>query len=125
MATFSLTKEEYEALISLARKGATTVEKMRALDAFLRSIERANQITRYALWIQWQELDQPLPPSTNFPTVWPPELRFYMENLTRPVAKVDVTKIVASKARNPTNILVTPDPAAKVGWTPVDTYFVT
>ena len=125
MATFTLTQEQYEALISMARTGATTAEKQRALDSFLKSIEAANGITRYALWIQWQEMDQPLPSTTDFPKVWPPEMRFYLENLTRPIAKADVNQVLTLKARKPVNVLVTPDPAGLVGWTELAAYFVT
>jgi hypothetical protein len=123
--TFTLSQEQYEALIALARLGASTPEKQRALDAFLKSVEKANSVTRYALLIQWQEMDQPLPSSVEFPKTWPPEQRFFLENLTRPIAKVDVGRVLAAKARKPTNVLVTPDPAGLVGWTPIDNFFVT
>lgn len=130
MANFSLSQEEYEALIALAREGtkddAGVVDSIKArnLDAFLKNIEKKNGFTRSGVWVQWQEMDQPLPPTTNFPTVWPPELRQYIELVTRPVAKADVETMLASKARKPTNILVTRDPAAQVGWTELDSFFV-
>lgn len=123
MATFNLSQEQYEALSALARRGATTPDMLRALDAFLRQIERDNGISRYGLWIQWQEMDQPLPPNIEFPKTWPPEQRFYLEMLSRPIAKADVDKVLALKARKQTNVLVTPDPAAMVGWIDYETYF--
>lgn len=119
-----LTLEQYEALIALARRGATTNDDQHHLNTFLKSIEQSNGIVRYSLWIQWQEMSQPLPPSTKFPSVWPPNMRFFLENITRPIAKTDVLTVVANKANKPTNILVTPDPTGLVGWTPVDLYFV-
>jgi hypothetical protein len=122
---FTLSQEEYEALIAMARDGATTTEKIHALDDFLKSIERSNGITRYSLWVQWQEMDQPLLPNVSFPASWPPELRFRLENLTRPIAKVDVERVISLKARKPTNVLVTPDPAGLVGWTPYADFFFT
>lgn len=125
MATFNLTQEQYEALVALAQLGAATPDKLRALNTFLKSIESLNGITRSSLWIQWQEMDQPLPPTTNFPAVWPPEMRFYLELITRPIAKADVNAVVQRQARKPTNVLVTPDPGGLVGWTPVDAFFVT
>lgn len=121
---FTLTQEQYEALIAMARLGASTSAAQRTLDAFLKSIEKANGITRYALMIQWQETDQPVPPNVTFPQIWPPEQRFFLENLTRPIAKADVNKVLESKARKPLNVLVTPDPAGVVGWTPLDDFFI-
>jgi hypothetical protein len=120
----NLTLEQYEALASLARRGATTSEQVLNLDAFLRSIEKANSIKRSSLWVQWQESDQPLPPTTNFPAVWPPEMRFYIEFLTRSVTQDDVARVLAARAKKPVNVLVTPDPAALLGWVPVASFFV-
>jgi len=125
MANFTLTQEQYQALASLARAGADSIEKLRTIESFLKAIEVANGITRYSLWVQWQEMDQPLPPSANFPAVWPPSQRFYVENLTRPIAKADVQRVLDSTASKPTNVVVTPDPGGLVGWTPIDSFFVT
>lgn len=124
MTTFNLSTEQYEALISLARRGADTPDRKRDLEAFLRVIEKANGIVRYALWIQWQEMDQPLPPTTSFPDVWPPELRYYLEFLTRPINKTDVDEVLRKKARRPTNVMVTPDVGAVLGWTKYEDFFV-
>ena len=127
----SLEQHEYESLIALSRTGAKDAEgevdlnKLREIDSFLKAIEKKNGITRSAIWVQWQEVDQPLPPNTNFPEVWPPELRFYFELTTRPIAKADVMKVLAAKARKPMTVLVTKDPAGQVGWTELDTFFLT
>lgn len=125
MATFTLSQEQYEALIALARAGATTEDLRLSLDAFLQAIEKANGITRYKLWIQWQEMDQQVPTNVEFPRTWPPELRYYMELVSRPISRADVGKVLAKKARKPTNVLVTSDPAGIVGWSTLDSYFVT
>ncbi len=127
--TFTITQTQYEALISLARDGTKTasgqvdVVKSRALDEFLKRIEKDNGVTRSALWVQWQELDEPLPPSANFPYTWPPEKRFYIELVSRKVSKADVEALIASRAKSPHNVLVTPDPGARVGWTELAAYF--
>ena len=127
--TFTLTLEEYEALVALARKGTVDAgghpvpSSSRNLDEFLQQIEKENDVTRDAVWVQWQELDAPLPPKTDFPITWPPSMRWYIELITRKVAKADVTRVLASRAKNPTSILVTRDPAGIVGWTPVDQFF--
>ncbi len=123
---FTLEQEEYEALISLAREGAFTQspDRVRQLEAFLLEIERKNNITRSIVWVQWQEVDTPLPPGTDFPDTWPPELRRKVELITRPVARVDVDQVVAQFARQPENILCTRDSAGIVGYTPIDDFFI-
>ncbi len=123
MADFTLTTEEYEALVFFARKGATEVQTSRNLDNFLKSIEKKNGITRHGLWIQWQEAGKQVPTTAKFPEAWPPELRYYLELLSRPIAKADVMTAVGKKARKPLNIMVTPDPAGVIGWTLIDAYF--
>jgi hypothetical protein len=121
---FSMDQEQYEALIALARRGTTTDQEKRELDSFLASIEKANGVVRYKLWVQWQEADAPLPPTAQFPDTWPPELRRYIEFISRPVARTDVDQLLRVFAKNPVNVLVTPDPAAKVGWTKLADFFL-
>jgi len=128
--TFTLTQQEYEALIALAKDGTKDAdgnvlsEKALKLDEFLKSIEKNNGVTRDALWVQWQEMDQPLPPTARFPEKWPPEMRYYIELVTRRVARVDVEEVLSARASKPHNVLVTRDPGARVGWTPLDDFFV-
>lgn len=119
----SLSQEYYEALIALARLGAQTPDTNRTLDSFLRQIEQTNGIQRSILWIQWQEKNTPLPPQTAFPDVWPPELRYYLELVTRPITYQDVQEALKKKASQPINVLVTSDPGAQLGWTKLDDYF--
>lgn len=121
---FTLSLGQYEALVALARRGVLTAQQKRDLDAFLVTIEKANGVTRYKLWVQWQEADAPLPPTARFPENWPPELREYIEFISRPVARSDVDQVVKRKARNAVNVMVTPDPAALVGWTKVEDFFL-
>lgn len=120
----SLDQESYEALVALARKGAENETEARLLEAFLVDLETRAGITRHTLWVQWQEMYQPLPPKTNFPHVWPPELRHRINLVSRPIARADVDAVLKEKARQPTNVLVTPDIAAIVGWTKVNQYFI-
>ena len=125
-----MSQEDYEALISFAQKGvrgsdaAAQQGQAVALDGLLKSIEKENGIVRYSLWVQWQDPNQPLPPNTRFPYTWPPEMRSFIQFLSRPIAKSDVLALVAQRAPNAVNILVTPDPGALLGWTDVDQYFV-
>lgn len=122
---FTLNQEEYESLVALARAGAITPDQQRQLSTWLRTIEKNNEVVRYQLWVQWQEVDTPLPPNTRFPTTWPPTQRGFIEFLSRPIMRSDVTALLNRKARNPVTVLVTPDPGAELGWTAVDDYFGT
>lgn len=128
--TFTLTQEQYEALIALAQRGtiqsdgSVNQDRSLALDSFLKSIETANGITRSSLWVQWQDPTQPLPPGVLFPQTWPPNLRYFIQLLTRPICQADVLAVVQQRTPNAMNILVTPDPAALVGWTALAQYFV-
>lgn len=126
--TFTLDQQQYEALIGLAREGTKDAngqvihEKALRLEEFLRSIENNSGITRYLLWVQWQELDEPLPAGTRFPDVWPPEKRARIEQVTRPISRSDIDQVIKENARKPTSILVTRDPGARYGWMPVEDY---
>jgi hypothetical protein len=122
--SLTLTTDQYTALVALARVGAQSQNgDQLALEAFLVQIERNNGVTRYLLWVRWQELDEPLPATVSFPTNWPPNLSKSIQLLNRPVAKVDVEAVLTQYARNPTNVMVTPDPNALLGWSTLDQYF--
>jgi hypothetical protein len=129
-SSISLSLEEYEALISLAQQstlnpdGSLNQTKAAQLAAFLAQIERENNITRYSLWVRWQDPNAPLPPGIRFPETWPPNLQRFIQFLTRPIAQSDVMQAVTAMTANPQNIMVTPDPAGLVGWTQLAAYFV-
>jgi len=124
-----LEQGEYETIIEFARQGTLnsdgTVNQDKAigLNAWLRMIEQKNGVVRSFVWVQWQEQDAPLPPGVNFPKKWPPELRAPLSLVSRAIAKSDVTSLLAVRAKKPTSILVTRDPAALVGWTELDEFF--
>ncbi len=121
----TLTNEEYEALIAMARRGAVSPDHLVALDQFLRQIETNNGIVRHFLLIKWQETDQELPPTAQFPEKWPPELTASIELLSRPVARADVDALLATRASKPAGVYVTKDPSGRVGWATLDQYFIT
>lgn len=121
----TLSEEEYEALASLARDGATTPERQRGVADFITSIDKANGIVRYVLWVQWQETDSPLPPTTRFPAEWPPSLRKKIERTDRPIAQSDVTALLATYATRPVTVLVTPDIGGVLGWSTLAQFFPT
>jgi hypothetical protein len=119
----TLTKEEYEAFIHMAHKGAANADQTRALDAFATKIEQRNGIVRYYVVVRWQELDSVLPPGTDFPEVWPPQLELEIEQVGRPIAKVDVDARLAQVARKPQTVLVTRDRNKTFGWTKINDFF--
>lgn len=125
----TLLQHEYESLIELARQGTLNPDgsvnqsKALSLDSFLRALETRNGVTRYFIWVQWQEQNQPLPPTTDFPAKWPPEMRQPLALVTRPIARADVDALLKVKAKSPTSVLVTRDPAGLVGWTELDVFF--
>ena len=129
-SSITLTIEEYEALIALAAQsainadGSVDQQKANTLAAFLKKIELENNITRSSLWIRWQDPTAPLPPGVRFPETWPPTLQFFLQLITRPIAKTDVQALVNAKTANAINIMVTPDPAGLVGWTQLAAFFV-
>lgn len=122
--SITVTQEEYESLAQLALEGAKTPDKKRQVNVWLQSIEKRNDINRYQLWVQWQEIDSPVPRGANFPEEWPPTQRFLIQLLTRPIIKADVEEVLKKRARQPVSVLVSPDPGAVLGWMQYETYFV-
>ena len=115
---------EYESLVRLAREGvgASSGDALQ-FDRFLARIESRNDIRRSLLWVLWAERGEALPEGTRFPDVWPDSQRARLEQLFRPIARADVGRLLDSRARSPVRVVVTPDPAARRGWTPLDTFF--
>lgn len=118
----NLTNEEYAALVALSRKGCANADQTLGLERYLSTIEEREGLRRYLLWVQWQEVGIGLPLGTRFPDKWPPELRYLIERLDRPIAKSDVVAALALRAKKPLEVLVTPDPAGLVGWAQLDAY---
>lgn len=129
-STISLSLEQYEALIALARRstvnadGSIDQQQAMVLTAFLNQIEKDNDITRYTLVIRWQDPTAPLPAGVRFPETWPPSLQYFLQLLSRPITKGDVLTVVEARTPSATNIMVTRDPAGLVGWTKLDDYFI-
>jgi len=115
-----LTRAQYEALASLARRGPADPVH---LDEFLRKIEKDNNIQRYQLRIRWQEMDTPMPPNVDYPREWPPTQESSLSRIDRPIARMDVDAEIARLATNPVGITVTRDPQGLVGWTQLEKFF--
>lgn len=123
--TFTLNLEQYESLVSLARAGTVSdPNKARQLEKWLRLIEESNNVERDLVVVLWQELNQPLPPGTFFPTKWPPELKKTVELTTRRVARADIDKVLEAHAKTPISVMCTRDPAGILGLTPIDDFFI-
>lgn len=156
MATdIKISLQEYESLVALARKGAQLEGTIRAfetdptlrflwekartqygwdpnlireLEAFLKQIEEANDVTRYFVAMRWTEAGEPLPPRvagapTRWPENWPPTLEATIELFSRQIARVDADAVLAARARSPVDVMCTFDPGMRVGWTPIDDFF--
>jgi hypothetical protein len=125
--TFQLSQEEYESLIALARQGAQlsgNQSRVRQLEEWLKLIEKQNGVSRSVVTVLWQELDEPLPPGTFFPTTWPPTLKRTVELIGRLVSRADIDAVLSAHAKNPTSVMCTKDPNGVVGLTPIDQFFV-
>lgn len=120
-----ITLEEFEALCSLARSGVSSAdaERKQILETFISMIESKNNITRYSVWVQWQEAGKPLPIGTSFPEKWPREWRTFLVRYDRPWARSDVESYVKKQVNAPINIMLTKDSAALVGWLPIERFF--
>lgn len=121
--SISMSEAQYEQLAGLARQGVNTAEGQRMLGDFLVGIEEANGITRYFLWVRWQEVGRIHPANQPFPENWPPTQEAKIERLNFPVSRATVEAVVADRSKNPTNILVSEDPGGELGWTSIDQYF--
>lgn len=116
----TLTLEQYESLIALARAGAK--DKV-ALEQWLKVIEQQNGVVRSFVLVQWQEASAELPAGTKFPTVWPEKLRASIELTTRAICRFDVEQLLKARANEPLTVLVTTDPTGKLGWCTLDQFF--
>lgn len=119
-----MTLEQYGALVFQARQGTKDPDEAVALAQFLAAIDKDNGITRFILWVRWQDLAAPVPPGfRDLSTTWPPGMEGSIERTDRPIAKKDVLEYLSQKTRKYGQVLVTRDPAKRVGWTELEVYF--
>lgn len=119
-----MTLEQYGALVYQARQGVKNQDEALALSQFLASIDKDNGIQRFTLWVRWQDLGAPIAPGLrDLSANWPPGMEGSIERTDRPVAKADVLEYLAQKTRKWGQVLVTRDPAKRVGWTELEVYF--
>lgn len=113
--TVSVSDPLYSALRTAVLAG-DTAEATRLLGL----IDQANGIRRYYLSIRWQDVGG-RPPAVAEIMNWPQNQTYLLE-LDRPIARYDVDQVLAQQARNPVSVMVTPDPAGRVGWTLIGDY---
>lgn len=116
MANVTLTRSQYDALLSLAQQASATDTRL-----LRRTIDEANDITRYQLWIRWQDVGGRPPPTIELGKGWPPEQTYFLE-LERKITRADVDDVLRNNAVNPASTMVTPDVDGVVGWTLIDDY---
>lgn len=116
MSTITMTRGQYDALYALAQEAS-------AADASVlqKQIDKANGITRYILWVLWQDVGGQPPPRIELKNGWPATNRQRLE-LERKIARSDVDDFLRVNAVNPVGVMVTPDPDCVVGITLIDDY---
>jgi hypothetical protein len=119
--TYTLKDDEYTALVALAKQGKAAAQ-LRDIDTWLKVIEVRNGVTRFLLLVRWQEARSPAP-TTKFPKEWPPTLSLTIEQTSRPISKTDVLEHLKTRAKEPTNIMVSKDPGGELGWFTLDAFF--
>lgn len=116
MANITMTRAQYDALIAAAHAGQTVeVDRLRDL------IDESNGITRYQLWIRWQDVGGRPPPRIELGKGWPVDQTYFLE-LERKITRLDVDDVLRNNAQNPVSVMVTPDVDATVGWTLINDY---
>ena len=112
----SMSRAEYDALVDAGLTANTAeIERLRDL------IDVANGITRYRLFIRWQDVGGDPPTRIELGQGWPALETFLLEQ-ELPIAREDVNKVTETQASNPVSIQVTLDRNGVVGWTEIDLF---
>lgn len=116
MANITMTRTQYDTLLAAAKVGNPT-----AAASLGRDIDRVNGITRYFLYIRWQDVGGNPPPRIELGRGWPVDQTYQLE-LERPISRADVDDVLRNNASNPVSTMVTPDRNGVVGWTLLGDY---
>lgn len=117
--TISMTQNQYDTLLAVAF-GTETLDHA-ALLALRKDIDTANGITRYFLYILWQDLGQSPIRKIEIGLPWPAGQKFALE-MFRPITLDDVTAVLADNAIEPVSVLLTRDREGIVGLIPLESY---
>jgi hypothetical protein len=114
--SIEMTRSQYDSLLFHA-----TAADPAAAAQLRRDIDAANGISRYFLYVRWQDVGGGQPTRISLGAGWPPELTYQLE-LERAIARSDVDDVLRTSAVNPVSVMVTPDRNGVVGWTLIDDY---
>lgn len=114
-----ITREQLDALFFAADAG-----DMSTVKTTVATIDKANNVTRYSLFVRWQEVTGEPESYVNDRRDYPSFKRNRL-NMTRVITREDVLALVAQFASSSTNIQVTPDVSGAIGWTEIDVYSFT
>jgi hypothetical protein len=112
----NITRDQYDALLQAALT-LDTKEVLRIRDI----VDTANSISRYVLYLRWQDVGGTPPRRIELGKPWPEDSTKLLE-MDRPISKQDVLAVVTRAAANPVSIMVTPDRLGVVGWTLIDDF---
>ncbi len=117
MATVTMTRAQYDALVAAGIEGdETEVKRLQKL------IDDANSIKRYRLFIRWQDVGGQAPATIELGKGWPEQQTYLLEKETLPIAREDVDEVISIQAENAVDVQVTLDVNGVVGWTLVDDF---
>lgn len=102
--------------------GAILKDETGDLSSLLDRVDADNSLTRYYLYVKWLDGAAPRPGPQQPIEDWPPWVFEWFVSYS-PFTRDWVEEFVASQTSNPIYILVTDDPAGKVGWYELDKFF--
>jgi hypothetical protein len=115
--TVSVKDEDWEALV-----GAILKEETDDLNVLLTRVDEENSLTRYYLYIKWQDAGAKRPAPGDEITDWPPWRFAWFISYTQ-FTEEFVTDYVDGQTDHALAILVTDDPSGEVGWFTVEDFF--
>lgn len=108
----ALTIDEYEALLSWAKTGATELGQLPAFLSLRKGIDNQHRLQRFSLTVRYTELPQrPVIGATDTPKGTAALLE-----LLRPPTREDVFKLLEGKNYHASSVYLTADPYGEVGW---------
>jgi hypothetical protein len=102
--------------------GSVLKEDTGELTTVFDRVDNQNDLTRYYLYIKWQEGGARRPGPNDPITDWPPWLFQWFVQYER-FTREFVDDFLEREAINPIYVLVTDDPSGEVGWYTLDEFF--
>ena len=114
----SMSQDQYELLLDYAYGRKTADDNLSSLQ---RSIDAANGVKRFFLYIRWMETGGQPPSPIQIGLGWPPTQEFKLR-MNRAISRSDVDDILRTQAVRPVYVTVTNDERGAVGWTELDVW---